>query len=308
MDQKSTGIVVLIAISIFILLVVQAVGVLTLASHNENLVIERTWDELKDYAVIISTQIDGDVLENLKPGDESSLDFIEIRDRLWALQKDSASIRYVYVLRKTADGEYLEFVVNSEYGRNDFTFPLIGHVYEEAPAEAFEGYTGPSVKKEFYSDQWGEYMSGYAPIYDSDGKVVGVAGVDISKDVILGRLKDSETTIYYILIVTVIIGIFLLIFLLYMVSQFRRYQLETEKSERRLNLAMEIAQEGLIDWNTRTDVAYISKGFWRIVGTGDEMPETHYKTSVVLDYIHPDDRLKLVNYFRNVLENGFKRI
>ncbi|WP_421909472.1 hypothetical protein [Methanolacinia petrolearia] len=63
MDQKSTSIVVLIAISIFILLVVQAVGVLTLASHNENLVIERTWDELKDYAVIISTQIDGDVLE-----------------------------------------------------------------------------------------------------------------------------------------------------------------------------------------------------------------------------------------------------
>ena len=307
MDQKNTGIVVLIAISIFILLVVQAVGVLTLASHNENLVIERTWDELKDYAVIISTQIDGDVLENLKPGDESSPDFIEIRDRLWALQKDSASIRYVYVLRKTVDEKYMEFVVNSEYGRNDFTVPLIGYVYEEAPAEAFEGYTGPSVKKEFYSDQWGEYMSGYAPIFDSDGKVVGVTGVGISKDVILGRLKDSETTIYYILIVTVIIGIFLLIFLLYMVSQFRRYQLETEKSERRLNLAMEIAQEGLIDWNTRTDVAYISKGFWRIVGTGDEMPETHYKTSVVLDYIHPGDRLKLVNYFRDVLENGFKK-
>ena len=307
MDQKRTGIVVLIAVSIFVLLIVQAVGVLTLASHNQDLVIERTWDELKDYAVIISTQIDGDVLENLQPGDESSPDFIEIRKRFLTLQEDSASITSVYVLRKTSGGEYLEFIIDSEYKRNDFTDSLIGYVYEEAPVEAFEGYAGPSVKKEFYSDRWGEYMSGYAPIYDSDGDVVGVTGVDISKDVILGRLRDSETTIYYILIVTVIIGVFLLIFLLYMVSEFRRYQLETEKSEKRLNLAMEIAREGLIDWNTRTDVAYISKGFWRIVGVGDKMPETHYKTSEILEYVHSDDRLKLVNYFRDVLENGFKK-
>ena len=307
MDQKNTSVVVLIAISIFILLIIQAVGILTLASHNENMVMERTWDELEDYAVIISTQIDGDVLAAFQPGDESDSEFIEVRDKLRAMQKDSASIKYVYVLRKTANGTGLEFIVDSEYGRNGFTSPPIGYIYGDAPVEAFDAYSGPSVKKEFYSDDWGEYMSGYAPIYDSYGNVAGIAGVDISKDIILDRLGASETTIYYILIVTVIIGIFLLIFLLYMVSQFRRYQLETERSERRLNLAMEIAQEGLIDWNTRTDIAYVSKGFWRILGAGDKIPETHYKTSVVLDYIHPDDRLKVVLYFRDVLENGFKK-
>ena len=163
------------------------------------------------------------------------------------------------------------------------------------------------VKKEFYSDEWGEYMSGYAPIYDSGGNVVGVACVDISKDNIMERLEASETTIYYILIVTVIIGVFLLVFLLYMVSQFRRYQFETERSERRLNLAMEIAQEGIIDWNSETETVYLSRGFWRIVGDEEKAPGTNYRTSVVLEYVHPDDRLKVVNYFRDVLENGFKK-
>lgn len=306
MDLKNSSVVAVIAISIFILLVVQVAGVLTLADHNENLVLERTWDELEDYAVIISSQIDGDILGSFEPGDESRAEFIQIRDTLWALQKDSASIRYVYVLRKTSDGNNLAFVADSEYGRNDFIVPLIDHVYEEAPEEAFLAYSGPAVKKEFYSDEWGEYMSGYAPVYNSAGEVVGVAGVDISKDTIMQRLNASENTIYYILIVTVIIGIFLLIFLLYMISQFRKYQLETERSEKRLSLAMEISREGIVDWNTTTDTVYLSKGFWKIVG--DEMisSDVNYGKSVVLDYIHPGDRLKVIGYFRDVLEEGIK--
>lgn len=307
MVHKNSGIVAIIAVLIFILLVVQATGVLTLASHNEKLVFERTWNELGEYAVIMSTQIDGDVLASFQPGDESRAEFVEIRDKLWALQKDSASIRYVYVLRKTPGGEAMEFVADSEYGRNDFTVPLIGYVYEEAPEEAFLAYFGPTVKKEFYSDEWGEYMTGYAPVYGSDGNVIGVACVDISKDTIMERLEASETTIYYILIVTVIIGIFLLVFLLYMISQFRRYQLETEKSEMRLNFAMDIAQEGIIDWNSGTDLAYLSSGFWRIAGDEEKTPDALYRTSVILEHVHPDDRLKVVNYFRDVLENGFKK-
>ena len=302
MDIKNSGIVAVTAISIFILLIVQVAGVLTLSDHNENLVFERTWDELEDYAVIISSQIDGDILASFEPGDESRAEFIQIRDNLWALQKDSASIRYVYVLRKTADGDSMEFVADSEYGRNDFTVPLIGYVYEEAPEEVYSAYLGPAVKKEFYSDEWGEYMSGYAPIYDSNGDVVGVACVDISKETIMERLEDSKTTIYYILIVTVIIGIFLLILLLYMVAQFRLYQLETEKSEKRLNLAMDIAQEGIIDWDSLTNSVYLSRGYWKIVGAEEKFSEQHYSTSVVIDYVHPDDRFRVVEYFRDVLE------
>ena len=307
MEPKNSGIVAVIAILIFVLLIVQTAGVLILAGHNEKLVYDRTWNELEDYAVIISSQMDGDLLASFQPGDESGADFVGVRDRLWALQKDSESIRYVYILRKTRDGSAMEFVADSEYGRNDFTVPLIGYVYNEAPKEALMAYSGPTVKKEFYSDEWGEYMSGYAPVYDSGGNVVGVAGVDISKETILGRLAESETMIYYILIVTVIIGIFLFILLLYIISNFRRYQLDTGMSEKRLKFAMDIAQEGIIDWNTGTDTVYLSSGFWRTAGEEGMDPDVLYRTSVVLDYFHPDDRMKVVSYFRDVLENGFKK-
>lgn len=307
MEHNNSDIVILISISIFILLIVQAVGVLVISSHNEKLVYERTWDELENYAVIISSQIDGDTLASFQPGDESRAEFVSMRDRLWALQKDSDTIKYVYILRKTMDGGAMEFVADSEYGRNDFTVPLIGYVYNEAPEEALMAYSGPKVKNEFYSDDWGEYMSGYAPVYDSNGNVVGVAGADIPKETILDRITESETMMYYILIITMMIGIFLFILLLYIISNFRSYRMKTEMSEKRLKLAMDIAQEGIIDWNAGTGTVYLSSGFWRIAGDEKMEPEVLYRTSVLLDYFHPDDRMKVVNYFQYVFENGFKK-
>jgi signal transduction histidine kinase len=50
----------------------------------------------------------------------------------------------------------------------------------EPPDEAYEAYNGAATtNKDLYSDSWGTYITGYAPILDDRGAVVGVLAVDV---------------------------------------------------------------------------------------------------------------------------------
>jgi hypothetical protein len=44
---------------------------------------------------------------------------------------------------------------------------------------------GPVYSPNIYTSRWGSYLSGYAPVKDSNGTVVGVLGVDETKDTVL---------------------------------------------------------------------------------------------------------------------------
>ncbi|MEY4485173.1 MAG: hypothetical protein RL693_2625, partial [Verrucomicrobiota bacterium] len=58
----------------------------------------------------------------------------------------------------------------------------IMEVYEEPSATLLEVFkTGVAlVDQEPYQDRWGTFLSGYAPIFDSEKQLIGVVGVDIS--------------------------------------------------------------------------------------------------------------------------------
>lgn len=47
---------------------------------------------------------------------------------------------------------------------------------------------GPTADREFHRDQWGTFLSGYAPLYDEGGTPIGVLGVDLRKDDLLRTL------------------------------------------------------------------------------------------------------------------------
>jgi sigma-B regulation protein RsbU (phosphoserine phosphatase) len=45
-----------------------------------------------------------------------------------------------------------------------------------------EALQGPSADEEITVDQWGTWLSGYAPLFDDDGEVIGILGVDLSQE------------------------------------------------------------------------------------------------------------------------------
>ncbi len=69
--------------------------------------------------------------------------------------------------------------------------PLLQPYDAPAPALMNALTTGtPQADREPVTDQWGTYFSGYAPIHDSGGRLVGVLGVDLRLDTYAHRLAS----------------------------------------------------------------------------------------------------------------------
>ena len=140
-----------------------------------------TQKRLKALAAEIAGEIDGDAMAALKPGDENTTAFITIRDRLDAFRDATAGVVYVYTMRQTENAT--EYVVDADYGSGYAT--VIGDVYVPTDDDAafLAGFTEPSAEPGFYTEEWGNetttLLSGYAPVRDASGAVVGLVGVDM---------------------------------------------------------------------------------------------------------------------------------
>ncbi|HET9908857.1 MAG TPA: GAF domain-containing protein, partial [Anaerolineales bacterium] len=76
----------------------------------------------------------------------------------------------------------------------------------------FDTMTGTIIVPDFYTDEFGTFLSGYTPIFTSDGERVGVLGVDIAANTILARELEFRNRLMVIfsvaLILIVIVGYF----------------------------------------------------------------------------------------------------
>jgi hypothetical protein len=173
-----------------IALLIVIAGLVVVFLPGEDPAPERTTqDELKALAVEIAAQIDGDAFAALKPGDETTPEFIAIRDQLAAFRDVNPGVIYVYTMRQA--GNATEYVVDADYGSG--YAPAIGEVYypTEEDTAFLAGFAEPSAEPEYYTEEWGNVVatiiSGYAPIKDSSGAIVGLVGVDMgSAEVIAG--------------------------------------------------------------------------------------------------------------------------
>ncbi|WP_054847206.1 hypothetical protein [Methanoculleus chikugoensis] len=142
-----------------------------------------TEERLKALAAEIAGEIDGAAMAMLRPGDENTTAYISIRDRLDAFRDaNPPGVIYVYTMRKTDNAT--EYVVDADYG--DGYAPAIGDTYvpTEEDVAFLAGFTEPSAEPGFYVDEWGgnetaTLLSGYAPVRDATGAVVGLVGVDV---------------------------------------------------------------------------------------------------------------------------------
>lgn len=142
-------------------------------------------------AKIAAQRIDGDLLEQLQAGDEGSADYEEILSQLQEFLCGD-EIKYIYTMRM--NGDTLEFIVDADTEEG----AAIGEAYEiyDEIAEAFDGNV--TVDSEMTSDEWGDFYSAFAPVYNSAGDIVGIVGVDCSVTEI--RLQQSALIRKFMLI------------------------------------------------------------------------------------------------------------
>lgn len=150
--------------------VIVAVIVGSIAYVNmSNFLQKKCKDDVMEIAVIAAENVDGAIFAEAVEGDEAALS--TVKDSLSFFLAGN-SVTYVYTLMPK-DADWFQFVVDTD--PDDPGEYAEDYEAQEAMFQAMQGSS--SVTADPFTDEWGTFYSGYAPIIH-DGKVLGIVAVD----------------------------------------------------------------------------------------------------------------------------------
>ena len=182
----------------------------------------QTWQNAREsmlrMVAIAALQVDGDTHARLLvPEDQNSGDYQTIHQTLAKIQSAGYGINSPYTMRLNDAGEII-FVVDSTEDEP----AALGDVYTDPGpvlAKDFATISQPEVETDYYTDDWGTWLSGYAPIYRSDGQKDGVVGIDMPVEKILAQERQLLLVSLGIFLFTIPIAF---LFALYMARRITR--------------------------------------------------------------------------------------
>ena len=174
---------------------------------------ETVREELTEVISLVSSQIKGDRLEkliSLKPEDQGSSVHKELVAWLMNFRENSSDLANIYILRK--EGDKLFFLLDDAYLETPDDVAVIGEEYTDYDEAIMNGFNAPTASAEFYSDKWGTFLSGYAPIKNERGETVALVGVDMKVEKVLAKQKFIGSLIYLIMGVSIILAGLIILF------------------------------------------------------------------------------------------------
>ncbi len=186
---------------LILILVITFLAVYSISLETQKSLKEGVQEKLISVATVMASQVDGDEFAQIKTGEEDTPRFVRIRDQLRHARQMTPDIRYMYTMRK--NGDVVEFVVDSDYGYDPLS-AKIGDVYNDAEPELILGFLSPTANRDFTTGKWGAVLSGFSPIRDRSGNVVGIVGVDIDSAVVMAGLNRANLVVFIIGILAMI--------------------------------------------------------------------------------------------------------
>jgi signal transduction histidine kinase len=137
---------------------------------------------LRNVAGIAALQIDSAAHATLHDrSQESGYEYVHIKWTLQKIRSKIPDIRYIYTWRFNDAGELI-FVMDAETDPQKISH--IGDVYHDDNGPELKsklmGIKGPLADENFTKDQWGVWLSGYAPFYGQNGRLEGILGIDMA--------------------------------------------------------------------------------------------------------------------------------
>ncbi len=120
--------------------------------------------------------------------------FKVIADKLEKIKRINPSIKYIYTMTKTDQEGVWQFVVDPDYlGKEQKENNLTSYPGDKYNAERFpemlKSFNIPSADKKLGRDEWGVFLSGYAPVLDANGKPIAILGVDVAAEDVFATQK-----------------------------------------------------------------------------------------------------------------------
>ena len=178
--------------------------------------IENIKKKAMSYARIIASQTDGDIFNSFKPGDEETDSYKQMVNQMFDIFYDT-DVSYVYSLKRL-NSNTTQFIGAADPEGDP---ALIGDTYVLLPEmeRALKGEI--TVTNKPVRDEWGNFYTAYAPIYNASDEIVGIVAVDCESS----KIEQQKSTLKYKLlsmelVFIVVIAIVSLIFAIRIGRQF----------------------------------------------------------------------------------------
>ncbi|MCX6373755.1 MAG: ATP-binding protein, partial [Actinobacteria bacterium] len=280
-DRRGTAYEVTMLVSLVVILV---------AGFTATSLIGERWsagaraDLLEQAGLAVAGIVPGAVeSQTATPADVGTADYELLREQLALMEGASKDIRWFYLMALqggdilfTADGIALDDPGHSEPGT----------VYEEPPPGLVGVFAGDELTVGPYTDEFGTFVSAFAPIRDlQDGRVVGVLGLDVDAVDWVHALALARAAP---ILVTLLLS--LSIISAYVVLERRRLlALTIWESARDYRTVLETMHDGFYRADENGDLLMISPSFARIFGfsTTSQVVGRNLATDF---YQRPEDR------------------
>ncbi|MDD5350330.1 MAG: response regulator [Chthoniobacteraceae bacterium] len=227
--------------------------------------------------------------------DLSNPDYQWLRERLMAMKATDPTCRGLFLVFQR--GGRLFFAVDS-FAPGDPNHTAPGTVYRKPPPELagmFGSQDATAVGP--YTDEWGVFVSGFAPIRDPQtGAVAAVLGIDVDAGFLERDIARHRSAIILITLLAAILVIVSLIVRQRMLQS----SLVIAMSERRMAEAQRIAHLGSWDWDLRLNRFVWSDEIFRILGLREGALQP--SCDVLVERVHPEDKHAVAEVLRLSLE------
>ncbi|MCM8779673.1 MAG: HD domain-containing protein [Candidatus Omnitrophica bacterium] len=204
-------------ILIFALLAILAISLTNIVFYKRylNIIKEDLRSQLMSIAKTGTLLIDGDELASI-PLQSSSISlpaYKKIQKQLLSIRDLNKDIRYVYTMVPSPSENRTIFVVDADPEMENVQDRLRSWPGDEFNAEKYpemlKAIDGATADKNFVVDEWGAFLSGYAPIKNKTGKAVAIIGVDMDVRQVTRMLNRIKKEVIFSLFVAVLLSILL---------------------------------------------------------------------------------------------------
>jgi signal transduction histidine kinase len=196
-------------------------------------------ERLLNVVSVAALQFDAQMIEEVRDAsDVETNNYRSIVTQLRNIRDISPHVRFAYIMRRTGNPLQLAFVADADALSSNDQLDINndgvvgadevaaspGELYdiEKIPALQTFAFNVPIVDDAFTIDQWGRFVSAYAPIKDDGGTTVAVLGLDMQAD---DFFTVAQST--FSILAVVLVGLVGLFLALYIVVIMRMRKLET---------------------------------------------------------------------------------
>ncbi len=259
---------------------------------------ERYKTSLLIRAKSVAASLDPGKVANLSgdPSDVQKPDYQGLKERFTFIHKSSSDCRFVYLMG-VKNGKPVFLLDAEEPSSVDYSPP--GQVYEEIYPRLMDALLyGRAYVFGPQKDRWGEWLSGFAPVYDASGHYLALLGMDISTESVRNQILQQR-----LLPIGVVLLIMMFVLILfYIIVNLQERALKIRDNEQWLNLVLEGSRDAAWEADLNEERIKVNDRFLEI----GCLPPHQYDFNLQLwhEKTHPEDWPAVVRKYKKFLTGG----